>query len=304
MRSATAHTQTAARWRQAACRLALVACATTSVAALSATPALAGEGEAPKIESLGTAVGGEVTVSAHINPEGLETSYEIKLECGPEEPVPCDSIPSERQDGRLPADYELHEVTLTLTGLQPGTYWFGTRAINTAGEALWVSNGLKIPSLCPNGCEPLPFPEGTAPTGPVEAPYLGAANEQLNKIAIQEAERRAKEKEAEERKTRELNARPASELEHTEEPPPAVHTPAEHPACRVPALKGDTLTAARRALAKAHCRLGTVHRPAHLHGTLRVSAQGALAGEQLVGGARVMLTLGAKRASRRGKGRR
>ncbi len=304
MRSATAQTQTVARRRRAAHRLALIACATMSVAALSAAPALAGEGEAPKIESLNIRIGGEVTVGAHINPEGLETSYEIKLECGPEEPVPCDSIPNERQEGHLPADYELHEVKLTLTGLQPGTYWFGTRAINTAGEALWVSDGLKIPSLCPSGCEPLPFPEGTAPTGPVEAPYLGAANEQLNKIAIQEAERRAKEKEAEERKTRELNARPASELEHTEEQPPAAHTPAEHPACRVPALKGDTLTAARRALAKAHCRLGTVHRPAHLHGTLHVSAQGAPAGKQLVGEARVMLTLGAKRASRRGKGRR
>ncbi len=286
-------------------RLALIACATISIAALSATPALAGEGEAPKIESLGTAVGGEVTVSAHINPEGLETSYEIKLECGPEEPVPCDSIPSERQDGHLPAGYELHEVTLTLTGLQPGTYWFGTRAINTAGEALWVSDGLKIPSPCPNGCEPSPFPEGTAPTGPVEAPYLGAANEDLKKIAEQEAERRTKEKEAEEQKTRELSARPASEQEHTDEQPTAAPAPTKHPACRVPTLKGDTLTVARRALAQAHCRLGAVHhQPAHHHGTLHVSAQSAPAGEQLAGGARVMLTLGAKRASRRGKGRR
>ncbi len=275
-----------------ASRLALIACASISIAALSATPALAGKGEAPKIESMGTAVGGEVTVSAHINPEGLETSYEIKLECGPGEPVPCDSIPSERQDGHLPADYELHEVKLTLTGLQPGTYWFGTRAINTAGGALWVSDGLKIPP------PQEPFPEGTAPTGPVEAPYLDAANEQLNKIAIQEAERRTKAKEQEEQKARELNARPASELDHSE-PPPAAHTQNEHPACHVPALKGDTLAAARRSLTKAHCRLGAVHRPVHHHGTLRVSAQSTPAGEQLAGGARVALWLGAMRASRR-----
>jgi hypothetical protein len=46
---------------------------------------------------------------------------------------------------------------------------------------------------------------------------------------------------------------------------------AEHPACHVPALKGDTLAAARHALAKAHCRLGAIHRPTHHHGTLYVS---------------------------------
>lgn len=32
------------------------------------------------------------------------------------------------------------------------------------------------------------------------------------------------------------------------------------PAC-VPSLRGDTLTSARRALSKAHCRLGKVSRP-------------------------------------------
>ncbi len=132
------------------------------------------------------------------------------------------------------------------------------------------------------------------------AVVCSAPSEQLKKIAEQEEERRTKAKEQEEQRATELDARPASELDHSEQPP-ATHRQTEHPACRVPALEGDTPTAARRALAKAHCRLGAVHQPAHHHGTLRVSAQSAPAGEHLAGGARVVLTLGAKRASRRGK---
>jgi hypothetical protein len=197
-----------------------------------------------------------VTVSAHINPEGLETTYEIKLECGTGEPVPCDSIPSERREGRLAADYEVHEVSLTLTGLQPGTYWFGVRASNTAGETSRSSDILTIPT--PTS----PFPEGTSGGGIVEAPYIGADSGQLKEIAIREEEQRIKAKEEEEQKARELTARPASEQKHTEEQQPAAPAQTEHPTCRVPALKGDTLAAARRALAKAHCRLGALHRPA------------------------------------------
>ncbi len=294
MRRTTTHPPPTARRRRRARRLAFVACATISVAALSATPALAAEGKPPKIESVGTAVGGEVTVSAHIDPEGLETTYEIKLECGPDEPVPCDSIPSERGEGNLPADYEVHEVKLTLTGLQPGTYWFGTRASNTAGEALWVSDGLNIPSPTPGA-----FPEGTGGGGIVESKPPEAVNNELKAIAIREEERRVKAKKQEEQKARELTARPASEPEHTEEQPPAAQPQTEHPACRVPALKGDTLSAARRALAKAHCRLGKIHRPTHHDGTLYVSAQGAPVGEQLAYNAHVALWVGAKRASHR-----
>jgi hypothetical protein len=66
--------------------------------------------------------------------------------------------------------------------------------------------------------------------------------------------------------------------------------------CRVPALKGDTLTAARHALGAAHCRLGAVHRPTHHHGRLYVIAQSAPAGKRLAQGAYVALWIGAKRS--------
>jgi hypothetical protein len=268
---------------------------------------------------MGTGIGGEVTVSADINPEGLETSYEIKLECGTDEPVPCDSIPSERGEGHLAADYGVHEVSLVLTGLQPGTYWFGVRASNSAGEASRSSNILSIPPVppgaCPNGC---PTPEPYKPEIPpwyvalseeesaktlkeYEAKQQQKAKEQEEAKAREAARYAAEEaelKQAEEREAQEAAARERQEREEAE---------AEHPACRVPALKGETLTVARRALARAHCRLGVVHRSAHRHGALYVSAQGAPAGKRLAHNARVALWLGvgsgAKRASLRGERR-
>ena len=285
-----------------------LALAAAILAALALTPAIAAAAFGPplieNVHGWGNANDGQSTLQATIDPEGLETTYAISA-CEPSGPQ-C-----QQTEGTLPADSEDYPITLQLTGLQRGiAYQLGIHASSSAGETKWAGE-LILPTLTPNPCpsgecppSPGPFPEGTAPTHIVEAPYLGAANEQLKKIVEQEAERRTKAKEAEEQKARELTARPASELEHTEEQLPAAHTPAEHPACRVPALKGDTLTAARRALAKAHCRLGAIHQPTHHHGALRVSAQGAPAGKQLAHNARVALTLGAKgngakRASRR-----
>jgi hypothetical protein len=269
-----------ARW------LALV---TVILAALALAPASAPAEPSgpPMIESVGSGVGGEVALSAHINPDGLETSYEIGLECSPCGPG------DQWAKGTLPAVNESRTVTLTLTGVQPGRHWFAVRASNTDGEESRRSEALEVPP------SPGPFPEGTAPNHIVETPFPSAANEQLKEIAIKEEQRRAKEKAEAEQKARELTARPATELNHTDEQPPAAPRQTKHPACLVPALKGDTLAVARRALRRAHCRLGTVHQPTHHHGTLRVSAQGTPAGEHLAGGARVTLTLGAKRASRR-----
>ena len=143
-------------------------CAVLIACALLPAPALAVEGKPPMIESMGTGIGGEVTVSAHINPESLETSYEIKLECGTGEPVPCGSIPSERSEGHLAADYEVHEVSLTLTGLQPGTYWFGVHASNSAGQASRSSDLLTIPTPPPE--PPIPGPVPPVDPQPEPAP--------------------------------------------------------------------------------------------------------------------------------------
>lgn len=261
---------------------------TYAVISPSSSPPPGAQSGPPVIESVGSGVGGEVTLSAHINPDGLETSYEIGLEC-----LPCQ--PDDQwAKGTLPAVDESRTVTLTLTGVQPGRHWFAVRARNADGEESRRSEALEIPP------PQEPFPKGTGGGGIVQGtPPSEAEVNELKAIAVREEEQRAKDKEQEEQKAKELNTRPASELEHTDEQPPVVPTQTEPPACLVPALKGDTLTAARRELAKAHCRLGTVHQSAHHHGTLRVSAQGAPAGEQLADGARVTLWVGAKRASRR-----
>lgn len=125
-------------------RLALAMCA-VSVGGLSfsGAPASAAGGKPPVIVSMSEGIGGDVTVGADINPEGLETSYEIKLESS-----------TQRSVGELPADYEGHEVRLTLTSLQPGDYRFSVRATNSAGETFQRSEILEVPagSPCPEGC--------------------------------------------------------------------------------------------------------------------------------------------------------
>ena len=52
-------------------------------------------------------------------------------------------------------------------------------------------------------------------------------------------------------------------------------TPSVVPRCVVPSLRGKTISKARTALTRAHCRLGKVHRPAHprRNHTLRVVSQ-------------------------------
>ena len=72
----------------------------------------------------------------------------------------------------------------------------------------------------------------------------------------------------------------------------------KEPSCTVPELKGDTLVVARRKLAAAHCRLGTVHRPEHHHSRLRVTKESARAGERLADNAPVSLWIGAKTNAR------
>jgi hypothetical protein len=267
--------------------LALTA-AILAVLAFIPVSAPAAQDGAPFIEGVGSAAGGEITIHAKINPEGLETSYEIGLECSPCGPG------DQWATGTLPAVQESREVTLALTGLQPGRrYWFAARALNADGETSRRGETLEIPSAVE------PFPGGTGGGGIVQgSPPSEAELNELRAIGIGEAELRVRAKEQEAEEAGQLAARPASELTH--EQPPAPATRPERPACLVPALKGDTLTTARRAIARAHCRLGAIRRPANYHGTLYVNAQGVPAGEHLADGARVALRVGAQRASRRG----
>jgi hypothetical protein len=250
----------------------------------------AAQNGAPFIESVGSSIGSEITVDAKINPEGLETNYEIELECSS-----C-GAGDQWTKGTLPAVHESLEVALALTGLQPGRrYSFAVRTLNADGASSRRGETLEIPPTVE------PFPEGTGGGEIVHGtPPNEAELNELRTIGIREAEQHALAKEQEEQRTTELAARPVTELEHPEEQPPADPAPTKLPACIVPTLKGDTLTIAHRALTRAHCHLGAVHRPAHNHGTLYVISQGAPAGTRLPHGAHVALWFGAKRALRRG----
>ncbi len=298
MSGATAYPQPATRRHRCAHRLALAAAAILAALVLAPTTAAAA-GEPLISEGAAWELSGEINVGAQINPEGLETSYEIFLECPGH--AHCQTT-----QGTLPAIDEARAVHLTLTDPQAGaTYLFTVTARNADGKAsaTWSFQAPSPPTQ--------EIPPGSAPNGskvtehyaPPELPWANQSGKEGAERTV--AEQRAKEHE--EQQAEEAAAQHAAELKHAEEQAQQAQAEAaarqreeaEHPACIVPALKGDTLTAARRALVKADCRLGTVHRVGHHHGTLRVSAQGAPAGEQLVGGARVALWVGAKQASRR-----
>jgi DNA polymerase III gamma/tau subunit len=279
-------------------RLAHGLLAAAVLAALALAPATAGaaEGRPPEIVSTGSGVGGEVTVSAQINPEGLETSYEIKLVCSL-----CGPAGYSPAVGTLSAVNEARTVTLNLTGIQPGTYNFEVLAHNADGNTSH-SGELDVPSTppgaCPDGCSK--NEENTAEIPPWSTALSNSESAQT--LREYEARQRQLAKEQEEAKAREA-ARYASEeaelkqAEEHEAQEAAAREEAEHPACIVPNVKGETLNNARRALAKAHCRLGAVHRFSDRHlGALNVSAQSAPAGKRLAQGARVALWCRAKQA--------
>jgi hypothetical protein len=181
--------------------------------------------------------------------------------------VPCDSIPIQSREGHLAAGYEVQEISLTLTGLQPGTYWFGVRASNSAGEVSRSSDILEVPLTSPGA-----FPEGTGGTGPVIAPYLGAANNELNAIAVRDAEQRAREvaaaKEREEAKAREasLLANEEAAREHSKEEAAKMATGGVSLAATEITVQSNGM-----ALVKLTC-LGI----ASCHGKLTLTAKGAI----------------------------
>jgi hypothetical protein len=276
---------------------------------LLATPAPAAAALPMIISTAWAPTTSEVLLEAKIDPGGLETTYEIQVECP-------DHALCQRSEGKLPAIAENLTVILALREPQYGsTYWFTVTAHNAEGEAS-KSSEAALPSTPPD-IPPGACPFGCAVNEPYTPPELPWADQSGNEAAERTvAEQRAKEHE--EQQAKEATAQRAAALKHAEEEAQQAETEvqrareiaararqererleAEHPACIVPVLKGDTLTVARHALAKAHCRLGAIHQPAHHHGMLRVSAQGAPAGEQLAHGARVTLWVGAKRVPRR-----
>jgi hypothetical protein len=300
MRRTTTHSWRGARGAQHALRFLLAGCAILSAGVLSPNLALAGgvracEVHPPTIEGVrltGAPTLAGVSLEAQINTHNAETTYEFRIvwrglnstERG--EALPGGPIAHE---GWIAAGAGVVTVSTLLSGLQPGyTYWYEVVASNLGGTETSGASGF---AYFNGGAD-----EGG---GPVYTPgnWEGCEIESGDEAAIRTVqEQRAKEaaaiKEQEESKTREaarLAAEEAARKRHEEEA--AVAAQREAPACTVPSLRGDTLAAARRALAKTHCRLGKVSRPAHRHAALIVARQSTRNGEKLPDGAAVAVTL-------------
>jgi hypothetical protein len=243
------------------------------------------------------------TIEASINPEGGETSYEIFLTCQSASPANrvCEeplTVAPQRVQGVIPADLEAHVVTAPVSGLQPGyLYDYSVIASNSAGREGYSGNGL---ITCPatGTCPQQPWMEGEALW------VFESAQRWAEEAPRREAERQAVRREAEERLAREAAERARAEREIREAGELAGREAAAREAaakqeaeaarrlrCVVPRLGGDSLAAARRALARAHCGLGKVTWPRAHHGKLVVGAQGVRSGRKLADAAKVSVTL-------------
>lgn len=237
------------------------------------------------------------TIEVGINPEGSQTTYEIWLECqnAHEDSQTCEPLTVGEQltKGVIAPGLELQTVTAAVEDLEPGyLYKYRAVATNSVGKAGWVGSGLVT---CPS--------EGVCPM----QPYLPGEElwnlEGLERAGREaprlEAELRAKKQEEEERPAKEAAARATKEREIREAGERAGREAAEReaaaaaqaPRCVVPRLNGDSLTAARHALHRAHCRLGKVTKPHTHHGALVVDRQSVRSGRKLASGAKVAVTL-------------
>lgn len=270
-------------------------------AILVAAPAMA----APQVPEVGYLRASDVsttgaTIEVPINPEGSETSYEIRLECqNAQASKPnCEplTVGVQRRQGILGAGYTPQTVTDAVTGLHPGyLYTYGVIATNAVGREGYLGDGFLT---CPS--------EGLCPSQPVlrgESLWVLESAERAGREAPGlEAERVARQKAAEERPAKEAAERSASERAIREAGERAGREAAERlelahsPRCVVPRLEGDSLKEARRALGRAHCRLGRLTEPRDYRGPLVVIRQGVRGGSKRAAGSRVALTLGRGRA--------
>ncbi|HEY4812212.1 MAG TPA: PASTA domain-containing protein [Solirubrobacteraceae bacterium] len=188
-------------------------------------------------------------------------------------------------------------MTDVVTGLQPDyLYKYRVVAINLAGKEGLAGDGFVT---CPS--------EGPCPSQPYlrgESLWnLEGAERAGNEAPRLEEEREAKKKEEEERPVKEAAERAAKEREAREAGERAGKEAAEReraaeraatthsPKCVVPHLRGDSLTEARRALGRAHCRMGRLTEPRDYPGSLVVVRQSVRGGSRLAKGTRVALTL-------------
>lgn len=269
------------RWRHRAHGLALATVAGVAAAGLALPPPASAE--PPVLGSIKASgeYSGQETIEAQIDPESYETVWTVTLDC-----------PYQRRclniEGRLPADDESHTVTAVLTGLETDTrYQYTVEAISLAGNTSLSGEFESIPAGA--------AAKGAKDEEVYKPPELPWANQSGNEAA-ERTVREQREKEQDEQKAKEAASHAAEEAEalkrRGEEAARQAAVHPKTPVCVVPALKGDTLAVARRALTAAHCRLGTVHRTARQHGTLHVNHQSVQAGKRLADDARVALWIG------------
>lgn len=283
--------------RAGSSRLALVATIILGGLLLPAS-AVAGpvDDRAPVIESIGYSEDGEIAITASIDPNGLQTSYEIWLTCGT-----CGPPGYTPAVGELPAVQEAVSVSLALPGINPGVYGFAAIARNEAGYTLWAGE-LTVPEP-PAGGEPTGLGSGEKYVAEITPAEVAASNAVGEQISREAQEARARLQSEEERKATEARvAAEAAEIQRAKEQQEreavarkSREEAAVPPACVVPSLEDDMIVVARRALSKAHCRIGRVHRLGRRgrHGQKpRVLRQGVKAGTRLEHRARVSLWLG------------
>jgi hypothetical protein len=256
-------------------------------------PAASLASSAPQIGFTSVEVGEtSATLTAAIRPEGLETKYEFWLE--------GETTAAEVGEGQISASRLEQEVTAHVASLKPNhkyTYW--VLASNKAGSRTSLPASFTTeaaPPGCPNGCGP-----GKPTESEAENWNLEGAERAAREASRLEAERQAKKREEEERPAKEAAARAAKERETRE----AVERESEaalsrSSKCVVPQLKGDSLSAARKALRTAHCTLGRVSKPSKHSHRLVVTSQTVRAGHELAQGAAVGVRLRpASRTARR-----
>jgi hypothetical protein len=247
---------------------------------------------------------------AQINPQNSATTYEfviVQQWRDPESPSDHGEPASEdlrAVGGPIPAGAGDVTVSGLVTGLERGlTYWYEVVASNLAGETR--SEGDKAFSYFytggfPYGSPGVPFRSVTPSPCAVEL----AQQEAARITARTEAERHQAKEQAEQRQAAEAAARYATEeselkqVEEREAKEAAAREATQHPACIVPALKGETLTTARRSLRRAHCRLGEVLKSSHHRGKLIVVGQNHQHREKLANGTAITVIMGTARPER------
>ncbi|HZL49252.1 MAG TPA: hypothetical protein VFC30_09595 [Solirubrobacteraceae bacterium] len=239
---------------------------------------------------------------AQINPQNSATTYEfviIQQLRNPENPSDRSEPAPEAlraAGGPIPAGAGDVTVSGLVTGLERGyTYWYEVVASNLAGETRFGEDNsfsYYYTGGYPYGIGGAPF--RAVPPSPCELELIKQEAERI--AARAEAERHQHAREHEEQVAKEDAVRYASEaaaLKRREEEEADAEAASHIPSCIVPALKGDTLSTARRAIDKSHCRLGEPHRA---RGMLMVVGQSHRHGEKLAGGTVIDVTMGPARS--------